>query len=185
MSVVEEQLPEPEPVSLRTGIDSLMIETATSAHLPYLRRLKEVVMESHYRPASSDDDFDRWREVYCTDSYFQQLLEDPNATLLCLGNLRDPVGMVVMNRADQHLEIDDLLCLFPRKGDGTRLLTACLSYAEIWRVRDVVIDVYPGHKTAERFLERHGFERSGESSNDLGQPMHRFHRHVDSPATWN
>lgn len=184
MTVAEPHVPEPEPVSLRTGLDSLMIEIAGLAHLPYLHRLKQQVMEKRYRPASSEDEFERWRETYCSEEYFRGLVEDPDATLLSLGSLREPVGMVVMRRHEDHLEIDDLLCLTPRKGDGTRLITACLSYAEIWRINDVRIDVYPGHTSAERFLERHGFRRVEDVTNDLGRPMHRFGRSVAGPARW-
>lgn len=166
------------PAVSRTGLDSLMIEKATPAHVPYLRRLKEAVMASRYRPASDEVGFARWRDMYCTDEYFLGLLADPDAMLLCIGSLRDPVGMVVLHRREDHLEVDDLLCLHPGRGDGTRLLTACLQYAEAWRKREVLIDVYPDHEKAERFLERLGFVRTGETSNDLGRPMDRYVRHL-------
>lgn len=160
------------------GIDSLLIERATVDHVPYLRRLKEAVMASRYRPSTDEDGFSNWRAMYCTDAYFHQILEDPNSLLLCLGNLRDPVGMVVLRRSERTLEVDDLLCLYPRQGDGTRLLTASLMYAEVWRTKKVFIDVYPGYLDTERFLEGHGFTHVGEASNDLGRLMNRFERSV-------
>jgi GNAT superfamily N-acetyltransferase len=167
-----------EPGGLRTGLDSLMIERATPAHVPYLRRLKESVMTSRYLPAGDREGFDRWREVYCTDAYFTELINNPDELLLCIGSLREPVGMVVLRRTSDHLEIDDLLCLHARRGDGTRLLRAALQYAEVWRIGRVMIDIYPGHQNAERFLEAHGFQRTVDSSNDLGEPMHRYERTV-------
>lgn len=170
--------PSEEPRPTGVGIDSLLIERATLAHVPYLRRLKESVMTSRYLPAATDEELAEWRDVYCTESYFRQLIESDDSMLLCIGSLRDPVGMVVMHRRATHLEIDDLLCLHPRRGDGTRLLVACLRYAEAWRAGDVVIDVYPGHGNAESFLTHHGFELAGDSSNDVGRPMHRYVRSV-------
>lgn len=160
------------------GLDSLLIERATLDHVPYLRRLKQAVMTSRYLPAGEDAELEKWRQLYCTDEYFVNLIEGKDSMLLCIGSLRDPVGMVVLHRREQHLEIDDLLCLHSGRGDGSRLLTACLRYAEAWRVGDVVIDVYPGHENAERFLGHHGFELQGESSNDLGRVMHRYVRTV-------
>lgn len=162
----------------RPTIDALMIELATAAHVPYLRRLKAQVMEGRYRPVSSEDELARWREVYCTNEYFHRLIEDPDAMLLSIGSLREPVGMVVLHRRDDHVEIDDLLCLNPRQGDGRRLIEACLGYAEVWGIRDVVCDIYPGHENAVRFLERHGFVLAGDSSNDLGHPMMRYTRSI-------
>lgn len=137
-------------------------------------------MASRYRPAPDEEGFARWRDVYCNDEYFRSVLDEPGTLMLCIGSLREPIGMVVLRRHDEHLEIDDLLCLYPGSGDGHRLLTACLNYAEAWRVREVIIDVYPGHQTAESFLRKRGFELEGESSNDLGRPMHRFVRSVES-----
>jgi GNAT superfamily N-acetyltransferase len=169
---------EAEEVQRSIGIDSLLIERATLAHVPYLVRLKQAVMSGRYLPAADAAEIERWREMYCTEAYFRELIEQPDAMLLCIGSLRDPVGMVVLHRRSDHLEVDDLLCLYPRRGDGSRLLTACLRYAEAWRIQDVVIDVYPGHENAGRFLERHGFSRSGPSSNDLGHPMERYVRKV-------
>jgi GNAT superfamily N-acetyltransferase len=166
------------PAVLPRGLDSLMIQRATSAHVPYLRRLKEAVMTDRYRPVPDDAEFARWREVYCTDDYFADILDDPNAMLLSIGTLRDPVGMVVLRRDDDHLEIDDLLVLSPRQGDGSRLLVAALRYADVWRIKDVHIDLYPGHTGAEGFLMEHGFHNAGETANDLGHPMFRFERTV-------
>lgn len=168
-----------EPIVLPRGIDSLMIQRATAAYVPYLRRLKEAVMRDRYRPAPDEEGFERWREVYCTDQYFLDVLADPNALMLCIGTLRDPVGMVVLRRTDDHLEIDDLLVLTPRQGDGGRLLVAALRYAEVWRSRDVHIDVYASNTGVEAFLTEHGFRRAGDASNDLGRPMHRFERRID------
>ena len=162
------------------GIDSLLIVRATRDHVPYLRRLKEAVMTSRYIPADDPAELERWRDVYCTEAYFRELIESDDSMLLCIGSLRDPVGMVVLHRREDHLEVDDLLSLHPRRGDGTRLLTACLRYAEAWRIGDVVIDIYPGHDNAERFLSRHGFEPAGPSSNDLGHPMQRWVRRVST-----
>lgn len=166
------------PAVRMRGIDSLMIVRATPAHLPYLRRLKERVMRERYRPAPDEAGFERWREVYCTDEYFNDIIEDPHAMLLCIGTLRDPVGMVVLRRTDDHLEIDDLLVEQPRQGDGTRLLVAALRYAQVWRSSDVHIDVYPGHDGVEAFLEEHGFHMERETENDLGRPMLRFERAI-------
>jgi GNAT superfamily N-acetyltransferase len=163
---------------LPRGIDSLMIARGTRAHVPYLRLLKERVMRDRYRPAPDEAGFERWREVYCTDDYFTSIIEDPDCMLLCIGTIRDPVGMVVLRRSDAHLEIDDLLVLRPRHGDGTRLLVAALRYAQIWRSRDVHIDVYPGNEHAEAFLREHGFHMARETENDLGRPMLRFERAV-------
>jgi GNAT superfamily N-acetyltransferase len=160
------------------SLDSLLIERATPAHVPYLRRLKRQVMASRYRPATDAEGFERWEAHYCTDEYFLNLLEKLDSSLLCIGSFREPVGMVVLHRRDDHLEIDDLLCLDPRRGDGTRLLAAALRYAEAWGIREVAIDVYPGHRNAEQFLEHHGFKKSGLSSNSLGDPMDRFIRTV-------
>ena len=166
------------PAVLPRGLDSLMIVRGTPAHVPYLRRLKEQVMRDRYRPAPDEDGFERWREVYCTEQYFMDIVEDPDAMLLCIGTLRDPVGMVVLRRDGDHLEIDDLLVLMPRQGDGARLLVAALRYADVWRIKDVHIDVYPGHEGAEAFLEEHGFHMERETQNDLGRPMLRFERAV-------
>jgi hypothetical protein len=88
--------------------------------------------------------------------------------------------MVVLRRGAQELEVDDLLVLMPRQGDGTRLLVAALRYAEVWRSQRVIIDVYSGHDQTETFLESHGFEDAGEVANDLGRPMRRFARLVAS-----
>lgn len=155
-----------------------MIAKATHAHVPYLRRLKDQVMSERYRPAPDEAGFARWREVYCTDEYFSEIIDDPSSMLLCIGTHRDPVGMVVLRRSDRHLEIDDLLVLTPRQGDGTRLLIAALRYAEAWRSSDVHIDVYPGHAGVEAFLEEHGFHMERETENDLGHPMLRFERAI-------
>jgi GNAT superfamily N-acetyltransferase len=160
------------------SLDSLMIARATPAHVPYLRRLKERVMRDRYRPAPDEDGFERWREVYCTDEYFADIIANPACMLLCIGTHRDPVGMVVLRRSDDHLEIDDLLVLMPRQGDGTRLLVAALRYAEVWRSADVHIDVYPGHDGVEAFLHEHGFHMARETENDLGRPMLRFERAI-------
>lgn len=160
------------------GLDSLMIARASSAHVPYLRRLKESVMTDRYRPAPDEESFNTWREAFCTDEYFENLIQDEDALLLCIGTLRDPVGMVVLRRGAGQLEIDDLLVLQPRQGDGTRLLVAALRYAEAWRYRRVFIDVYPGHAGVEDFLRLHGFSFSGEAKSDLGRPMHRFERSI-------
>ena len=166
-----------QPVVPR-GLDSLMIVRGTLAHVPYLRRLKEQVMRDRYRPAPDEAGFERWREVYCTEQYFTDIIADPGAMLLCIGTHRDPVGMVVLRQTADHLEIDDLLVLMPRQGDGTRLLVAALRYAEVWRSADVHIDVYPGHDGVEAFLQEHGFHMERETENDLGRPMLRFERAV-------
>lgn len=163
------------------SIDSLMIARATHAHVPYLRRLKERVMQSRYHPAADDEqEFERWRDVYCTENYFTSIIDSPNCLLLCIGTIREPVGMVVLRSSDheKHIEIDDLLVLKPRLGDGTRLLVAALRYAEIWRSRDVHIDVYPGNEQAEEFLREHGFVFARNTENDLGRPMLRFERAI-------
>lgn len=167
------------PAVLPRGLDSLMIAKATPAHVPYLRRLKEAVMADRYRPAPDEDGFARWREVYCTEAYFADIIADPSSMLLCIGTLRDPVGMVVLRREGDHLEIDDLLVLTPRQGDGSRLLVAALRYADVWRVKDVHIDVYPGHAGVEAFLLDYGFHMERETSNDLGRRMLRFERAID------
>ncbi len=166
------------PAVLPRGIDSLLIARATQTHVPYLRRLKERVMQDRYRPAPDEEGFDRWREVYCTDEYFERIIADPACMMLCIGTPRDPVGMVVLRRTDNHLEIDDLLVLTPRQGDGTRLLVAALRYAEVWRTSDVHIDVYPGHDHVEAFLRGHGFHTERETENELGRPMLRFERAI-------
>lgn len=166
------------PAVQQRGIDSLLISRATPTHVPYLRSLKERVMQDRYRPAPDEAGFERWREVYCTDAYFEGIINDPNCMLLCIGSPRDPVGMVVLRRTDAHLEIDDLLVLEPRRGDGTRLLVAALRYAEVWRSADVHIDVYPGHDGASEFLRQHGFHMERETQNDLGRPMLRFERAI-------
>jgi GNAT superfamily N-acetyltransferase len=166
------------PAVLPRGIDSLLIQRATVAHVPYLRVLKERVMRDRYRPAPDEEGFDRWRQVYCTDDYFATILDDDTCMLLCIGTIRDPVGMVVLRRSGTHLEIDDLLVLTPRHGDGTRLLVAALRYAEVWRILDVHIDVYPGNAHAEAFLREHGFHLERETQNDLGHPMLRFERAI-------
>lgn len=166
------------PAVAPRSLDSLMIVRGTAAHVPYLRRLKENVMRDRYRPAADEDGFERWREVYCTDQYFTDIIEDADAMLLCIGTLRDPVGMVVLRRSGNHLEIDDLLVSAPRQGDGARLLIAALRYADVWRIKDVHIDVYPGHEGAEAFLMEHGFQMERETENDLGRPMKRFERAV-------
>ncbi|MCW2923591.1 MAG: hypothetical protein JWM98_995 [Thermoleophilia bacterium] len=181
-------LPDPNPAApssgpvVPRGVDSLMIVRATPGHVPYLRRLKENVMTDRYRPAADEAGFAKWRELYCTDDYFADIIADPDAMLLCIGTLREPVGMVVLRRSDDHLEIDDLLVLTPRQGDGTRLLVSALRYAEVWRSRDVHIDVYPGNAGVEDFLRTHGFQQGGETANDLGRPMLRFERAVDRAA---
>lgn len=167
------------PAVLPRGLDSLMITRATQAQVPYLQRLKEVVMADRYRPAPDEEGFARWREVYCTEEYFTEIIADPSSMLLSIGTLRDPVGMVVLRRDGDHLEIDDLLVLLPRQGDGSRLLVAALRYADVWRIRDVHIDVYPGHAGVEAFLLEHGFHMAGETQNDLGRPMLRFERAID------
>ena len=156
-----------------------MIVRGTPGHLPYLRRLKEQVMADRYRPAANEADFASWRDVYCTDDYFQGIIDDPDAMLLTIGTLREPVGMAVLRRTPDHLEIDDLLVLRPRQGDGTRLIVACLRYAEVWRMPRVVVDVYPGHAGVEAFLQGHDFARGEDIANDLGRPMHRYVRRVD------
>jgi GNAT superfamily N-acetyltransferase len=166
------------PAVMPRGLDSLLISRGTSKHVPYLRHLKERVMRDRYRPAADEDGFERWREVYCTEAYFQSIIDDPDCMLLCIGSLRDPVGMVVLRRTADHLEIDDLLVLRPRMGDGKRLLVAALRYAEAWRINDVHIDVYPGNEKAEAFLRAHGFHLERESENDLGRPMLRFERAI-------
>lgn len=166
------------PVTPRHGLDSLLIDTATLAHVPYLMRLKVAVMADRYRPAPDEEGFNRWRDVYCNNEYFESQLEDEDTLLLCIGSLREPVGMVVIRRHGDRVEIDDLLVLHPRQGDGTRLITACLRYAEVWRAREVFIDVYPGHLGVEAFLDTHGFERAEDASNSLGRPMNRFRRQL-------
>jgi hypothetical protein len=171
----------PAPRRYVHGLDSLMIERATPAHVPYLRRLKVAVMTDRYRPAADEAGFADWQQLYCTDEYFEQLMDEPGTMMLCIGSLREPVGMVVLRRLGTQLEIDDLLCLHPRQGDGTRLLLASLRYAEAWRMDEVMIDVYPGH-AQEAFLESHGFVFSCETSNDLGREMHRYVRAVPSPT---
>lgn len=160
------------------GIDSLMIERAIPAHIPYLRRLKLAVMTDRYRPAADEEGFERWKEVYCSQRYFEQLFDESDTMLLCIGSLREPVGMVVLRRVGTKLEVDDLLCLHNRHGDGTRLLVAALRYAEAWRMDEVYIDVYPDHAHVEPFLTSHGFEFAGDASNELGRTMHRYARHV-------
>lgn len=172
-------LPSPTAPAAR-GLDSLMIVSATSAHVPYLRRLKETVMHDRYRPAPDEAGFAAWRDLYCTDEYFEAIIANPDVLMLAIGTLRDPVGMVVLRRGDTGLEVDDLLVLTPRQGDGGRLLTAALRYAEVWRSERVFIDVYPNHDNTEAFLESHGFVDSGEVENDLGRPMRRFARTVVS-----
>ncbi|MCW2949967.1 MAG: hypothetical protein JWN41_980, partial [Thermoleophilia bacterium] len=131
------------------GLDSLMIVSATPAQVPYLRRLKESVMTDRYRPAADEAGFSQWRDLYCTDRYFEAVIADPDALLLAIGTLRDPVGMVVLRRGNDDLEIDDLLVLTPRQGDGTRLIVAALRYAEVWRSQRVFIDVYANHDSTE------------------------------------
>jgi GNAT superfamily N-acetyltransferase len=160
------------------GLDSLMIARATHDHVPYLQRLKERVMRDRYRPAPDEEGFERWKQVYCTEQYFTDIIDNPDAMLLCIGTPRDPVGMVVLMSTEDHLEIDDLLVLTPRQGDGTRLITAALRYAEVWRSTDVHIDVYPGNEGVESFLRSHGFQQEHEAANDLGRPMLRFERAV-------
>lgn len=160
------------------SLDSLMIARATLKHVPYLRRLKEVVMTDRYRPAPDEESFKEWRELYCTEEYFEQIIHDDNALLLCIGTLREPVGMVVLRRDEGRLEIDDLLVLQPRQGDGRRLLVAALRYAEAWQYRHVFIDVYPGHTGVEDFLRMHEFVKAGEAKSELGRTMHRFERNI-------
>jgi hypothetical protein len=174
MSTIEHSAASMPP---RSGLDSLMIERATHEHVPYLRRLKANVMEHRYRPTSDPEGFERWREVYCTEQYFHDLIDDPTAMLLCIGSLSDPVGMVVLRRMPDHLEVDDLLCLVPRQGDGTRLLISALRFAEAWRYDTVAIDVYP-QQDNEEFLVGHGFAHEDDVTNDLGQPMHRYVRRI-------
>lgn len=185
MSTTEQPVLPPAPSILPSttapaarGLDSLMIVSATLAHVPYLRRLKEAVMHDRYRPAPDEAGFAAWRDLYCTDAYFEAIIANPDALLLAIGTLREPVGMVVLRRGDDDLEVDDLLVLTPRQGDGTRLLVAALRYAEVWRSRRVFIDVYPNHDSTETFLEAHGFADGGEVTNDLGRPMRRFARTV-------
>lgn len=162
------------------GIDALLIQLARVEHVPYLRRLKETVMHDRYRPTTDEAAFEKWRETYCTDEYFQNKLADRNNKILVLGSLREPAGMVVLQREPEndYLEIDDLLVLEPRQGVGSRLLSSALTYAHAWRKRRVVVDIYPGHEQTERFLVHHGFERSGDAVNDLGEGMIRFERGV-------
>lgn len=171
--------PDDAPAVLPRGLDSLMIAKATQAHVPYLRRLKENVMADRYRPAPDEEGFAKWREVYCTDAYFTDIITSSESMLLCIGTLRDPVGMVALRRDGDHLEIDDLLVTSPRQGDGSRLLVAALRYADVWRIKDVHIDVYPGHAGAEEFLRDHGFHLARETENDLGRPMLRYERAID------
>lgn len=166
----------------RHGLDALLIETATMEHVPYLQRLKEQVMHDRYRPAPDEEGFATWQGVYCTSEYFANIIEHPDMLLLCIGSLREPVGMVVLRRTSEHVEIDDLLVLHPRQGDGTRLLTACMRYAEVWRADRVIIDVYPGHGNVDAFLEGHGFSFHEDATNDLGRPMRRFQRGVALPG---
>ena len=168
----------PEPANRHHSLDSLMIQRATPAHVPYLQRLKEQVMQKRYRPAADEEGCDKWREVYCTESYFEDIIANPNEMLLCIGTLREPVGMVALRRDGNHLEIDDLLVLTPRRGDGTRMLLSALRYAEVWRIKDVHIDVYPNNDNVGPFLAEHGFTLAGESQNDLGRPMHRYERTI-------
>lgn len=137
-------------------------------------------MADRYRPAPDEDGFARWRDSYCTDAYFTAILDDDDSLLLSIGTLREPVGMVALRRSEDHLEIDDLLVLEPRRGDGTRLLVAALRYAEAWRSKDVHIDVYSGHEDVYTFLESHGFRDVGETFNDLGRPMRRFERAIET-----
>ena len=137
-------------------------------------------MRDRYKPAEDADEFDRWRDVHCTDDYFARLIESPDSMVLCIGSLREPVGMVILNRQPGGgLEIDDLLTLHARRGDGTRLLTAALRYAEAWHAHHVTIDVYPGFRGVEKFLAVHGFTQVGETSNDIGRPMHQWGREID------
>jgi len=171
--------PTPPSVAPR-GLDSLMIVHATQAHVPYLRRLKENVMTDRYRPAADEVGFAAWRDVYCTDAYFADIIADPDCMLLCIGTLRDPVGMVVLRQGSDHLEIDDLLVLTPRQGDGGRLLVSALRYAEVWRQQRVRIDVYPGHADVDAFLVAHGFVKTEDAANDLGRPMLRYERLLDA-----
>ncbi|MBC7462622.1 MAG: hypothetical protein H7287_14805 [Thermoleophilia bacterium] len=185
MSMTEQPVLPPAPSILPSltapaarGLDSLMIVGATSAHVPYLRRLKETVMHDRYRPAPDEAGFAAWRELYCTNEYFEAIIANPDVLMLAIGTLRDPVGMVVLRRGETGLEVDDLLVLTPRQGDGGRLLIAALRYAEVWRSERVFIDVYPNHDNTEAFLESHGFTDSGEVTNDLGRPMRRFARSV-------
>ncbi len=166
----------------RHGLDALLIDTATIDHLPYLQRLKEQVMHDRYRPAPDEEGFARWQDVYCTSEYFETIINDPSTLLLCIGSLREPVGMVVLRRTSEHVEIDDLMVLHPRQGDGTRLLVACLRYAEAWRASTVIIDVYPGNEGVDAFLESHGFTFQSDASNDLGRPMRRFQRQLHNPS---
>lgn len=161
------------------GLDTLMIQRARAAHVPYLRRLKERVMRDRYQPADDAEEFARWRDTYCTDDHFRELLDMPESMLLFIGTLREPSGMVVLQRHHRRLEVDDLLVLHPRRGDGTRLLLSCLRYAEAWRMNDVFIDVYPGHEAVDEFLTGHGFVTAEETANELGRPMQRYVRHVD------
>lgn len=164
------------------GIDSLLIERATPEHIPYLQRLKLSVMADRYRPAADEDGFQRWKQVYCSQEYFDQLFAEPGTMMLSIGSLREPVGMVVLRRFEQTLEIDDLLCRHSRHGDGTRLLVAAMRYAEAWRMSKVYIDVYPGHAHVEPFLSAHGFELTDEVTNELGHAMHRYGRRISSDA---
>lgn len=165
-------------VSQNIGLDSLLIERATPEHVPYLKQLKLAVMRDRYQPTEDADEFERWREVHCTNEYFAEVIGSPDSMVLCIGSLRDPVGMVILNHQGDVLEIDDLLTLHARRGDGTRLLTAALRYAEVWHVRQVTIDVYPGFTGVEKFLAVHGFTRVGDTSNDIGQPMHQWGRDI-------
>ncbi len=160
----------------KTTIDSLLIERATREHVPYLLRLKEVVMVSRYRPVADERGFEDWRKIYCTEQYFTSIIDDRDAMMLSIGSLRDPVGMVVLRRMGEQLEIDDLICLYPGNGDGTRLLRACLRYAEAWGFKTVHIDIYPGHDRSEEFVSRHGFTFHGDVANEIGQPMRRWVR---------
>lgn len=173
--------PEPTQVQppFQRGLDSLIIDKATVEHIPYLRSLKENVMHDRYRPAPDEEGFAQWKEVYCTEDYFREAIASDSNMLLCIGNIREPVGMVVLrNYGDGTMEIDDLLVLTPRHGDGTRLLLAALRYAEIWGMQKVCIDLYPGHDGVVDFLALHGFTRVVNSSNDLGRTMHRYERAI-------
>lgn len=157
-------------------LDSLMIERATEQSIPYLRRLKKSVMSSRYRPTDDEDDFRRWHDLYCTNEYFLELIHNSDSMLLSIGSLREPVGMVALRRHPRMLEVDDLLCLYERRGDGHRLLVAAMRYAQAWRLPEMMIDVYPGNPGTETFLKAHGFARAEDVTNDLGLPMIRWRR---------
>lgn len=164
------------PNSRAITLDALMIERATMEHVPYLRRLKETVMTSRYRPTTDEAGLAKWREIYCTEKYFTDLLNSPSNMLLSIGSLREPVGMVALRKHPRMLEVDDLLCLYERHGDGHRLLMAAMRYAQAWRLPEMMIDVYPGNKGTDRFLEAHGFVAAEDVTNDLGQAMIRWRR---------